>query len=226
MTEGFTRKIRAAAARDHGADRLPLFCGGDERRAASSAGTKIAHAQVFQNLLASSPMRGVDEAVSEEIDIETEVGGELIGFLFLGGEQVEEQGADARLAQSLRHVLIPGAVAAAAAAMCEKHQARGTIRHRKLAMQEDTGRGHFDLGSFEKLCSGTHKQHSAIQLQSLPDTPLLKCRESRGSATSLQPIFSHSGDVQRLAGFECNLKAGNRLHNGVLVVAWAREMLR
>jgi hypothetical protein len=91
--------------------------------------------------LGAEPGGGIDEAAGQEVDVE-HVGPVV---LLAGGEQVEQQGAEARLVQDVGDVAVAGAVAAAAAAVREHDHPGGVLGQGEVPAEVDRPSVHVDL---------------------------------------------------------------------------------
>src|SRR5205807_7047166 len=107
--------------------------GSDQGRATTRARAEEADLQV--RLLSSEPVRGADEAVGEQLDIKSKMRRAGIDQFFVMRKQIDEQRPQAALAQSLGDVAIARAETAAAAAVCEQHQAGRAARHDQIAFE-------------------------------------------------------------------------------------------
>src|SRR5207248_4167396 len=97
----------------------------------------LAHAQVPCILFSSDPVGRVLKPAREQSYVEAQVARVDVNRLFLAREQVEEERPRASLAYGARNELIARAVATAARAVSEKHDALRAKRYAQLAFQQN-----------------------------------------------------------------------------------------
>lgn len=112
-------EIRAPAAGDHGPYACALRGSSTQGRRSTGAGTEIPHGQQCRCGLAPGPIGHIQQALREKRDVKPRG----IDTVFLWREQIDQQGRQAAFSQHPRHMVVAGAVAAAAAAVCKQHQA-------------------------------------------------------------------------------------------------------
>ena len=128
-----TGQIWAAAAGHHGRDASARLGRRQQRRRGAGAGAEVADGGPRRARLGAQPSGHLDQAAGEQADVE-HVG--PVPFL-LGGEQVEQQRAQAGILQNAGDMLVARAVPAAAAAVDEHHNPWGACRHGQVAGQPD-----------------------------------------------------------------------------------------
>ena len=112
-------QIRAASARDDGADRDFRFCLGHQGRAAAGARSEVAQAEL--RLFPMHPNSRAQEALGQELDIKPQMPGVAFLLLFVFRQEIKEQRPEAALPQGARDILVARAMPAAATAVGEKH---------------------------------------------------------------------------------------------------------
>src|SRR5205814_2636766 len=102
---------------------------------AAGARPEEANAQVARVRPGGEPLRGADEPIGEQADIEAQMARPFVDRFLLGSEQIDEQRAEAALAQDLGDVAVARAEAAAAAPMGEENDAHGALRNDEIPLQ-------------------------------------------------------------------------------------------
>jgi hypothetical protein len=138
-------EVRPPAPGDDGADVGGTGGGGDEGGGGAGAGAEEADRERGGGP-AGEPVDRRDQAPGEQADVEAEMTGAPIGLLLGGGQQVEEQGRDARLVQRRRHPPVAGAVTARSAAVGEEHDPERPVRQREVAVERGVLEGDRDRG--------------------------------------------------------------------------------
>src|SRR5436190_7862735 len=140
------RQIGPPATRDDRADVSREFSRGDERGGAAGARSKVTKAQVLRSRLAHHPLGSVDEALGQQVDVESMLRSLNIERFLFGCEQIEKEVPESGLVQNSRDKLIARAMPAAAAAVHEEDQHRRTLRNCKTASQCGWARENADFG--------------------------------------------------------------------------------
>jgi len=117
-------QVGSPAARHHGPDGLARRSGGHQGGGCAGAGAEIAHRQGLGELLLTKPARCRAQSLRQQGNVEA---GAIVP-VFLGREQVKQQGAHAARVQHPGHEVVARAVAAAAAAVGEQHHPEGIRR--------------------------------------------------------------------------------------------------
>ena len=147
--------------------------------------------------LALQPLAGRDETAGQEVDVEHQVS---VGVL-VAGEQVEEQGAEPRLAQHPGDPPVAGAQPAAPAPVGEGHQAQGPGRHVEDGLERPVGAGHRDV-YLGRGPGGTVQEGQHLLVADLAEVPVgLSHRPERGGLVQADEVVDVPGQGgRRLVG--------------------------
>ena len=131
--------------------------------------------------MAGEPVRGPDESLGEQRDIETQVRRLQIDRLLSRGEKVDEQRGQLRLVEQACHQPIAGAMPAAAAPVSEQHDAPGALGQAQIALEDHRPGQDADrlLFAFPSRRLG-HHPHTA---QAARPAPGLRASSSRTSSS-------------------------------------------
>jgi hypothetical protein len=144
LVECGSGQIGASAARDYCCHIFSCFRCGDQSGSSSCACAEEPHLDVFDLRALPDPRRCVSQPFRQEIDVESQVPGLPVEFLFLV-QQVEQQRGDAGVLQDASDILISGTVAAAPTSMREEHDAAQILGDDQLALQNYPVGGNLDV---------------------------------------------------------------------------------
>src|SRR5262249_31923697 len=113
--KGISSQVRATAARNDGLDDFGALRSGDQSGCRTSTRPEISDRQVCGLTLMSYPVGGADQPLSQQINVEPEMGRLDVHSLLFGREQVNEQGSQACFAKGLRDRAVSRAMSTAAA---------------------------------------------------------------------------------------------------------------
>jgi hypothetical protein len=181
------RQIGAAAARDHSADRVAEFGGGDERRRCPRARAEQPDRQPAQRRLAPRPATGGDEPPRQQRDVEA---CRALGVL-VGRQQIDEQRGEADLVEHARDVAVARRKPARAAAVREQHEAARRFGpaagQYEIARQRDAVGGDRDGAQIHRACSRTGMRRGPNAPSNLPKRPAIavaQCGQRPSSVSS------------------------------------------
>ena len=180
-------EIRAPAAGDHGPYACALRGSSTQGRRSTGAGTEIPHGQQCRCGLAPGPIGHIQQALREKRDVKPRG----IDTVFLWREQIDQQGRQAAFSQHPRHMVVAGAVAAAAAAVCKQHQALAVGRAIQRAL--DKASVHRDTNQlFRRSVHGVSplpplSSPATRPCPETPGSPILATREKTGQDFKARP---------------------------------------
>ena len=149
-------EIGAAAPGDHGAHARQSERGRHERGGGAGAGPEEADREVAGGGVVGQPVDDAGQAAGEQVDIEAQRAGAEVDRLLVGGEQVDQEGGEAGLAQHAGDEAVAGAEAATAAAVGEEDDAGGVGGPAEGARQPHAGRGDDQIALVDCRGRGVH----------------------------------------------------------------------
>src|SRR5579883_192294 len=134
------RQVWPAAPGNHSAHRSGAVRRGDESGGGSGAGPKIAKLHFFKGGLRQNPARDRPQAPPQPRNIEAQLGRFNVNGLLFFGQQIDQNGADAAAMKRPGHLQVPGAMAAAPAAMRKHNHAAGAVGNGNVGGKLDVSR--------------------------------------------------------------------------------------
>src|SRR5438132_848394 len=99
-------QIGASAARDDCGNPIGQAGRGNQRRAGSGAGPEKTHFESLRCLLAGQPLHRGDQAIGQQLDVESQMRGSGVDELLFLREQIEKQRSHSTLPRHLGHVSV------------------------------------------------------------------------------------------------------------------------
>src|SRR5258708_4450629 len=133
-------EVGAAAAGDDRRHRAGPLGGRDQRRRGAGAGAEEPDRQARGGPVGGQPVGQGGDPEREHADVEPELAGPRVELLLRRGEQVGQNGGQARALQFAGHVAVARAVAAAAPARREHDPAARRLRDHQVGVQRHAAR--------------------------------------------------------------------------------------
>src|SRR5690349_17183645 len=111
--------------------------GGHECCPTTCAGPKVTDRKLRGWLVVVEAVRGVGQAMGQQVDVEAQMGGMHVYLLFVCGEQIYQEGGKPCLLENLSYIAVAAAVTAAAAAVGKEHDACRAAGYDEIALKSD-----------------------------------------------------------------------------------------
>ena len=105
------------------------------------------------------PISGTHKALGKQRNVEAQVSCLHVDHFFLGGKEVDQQSAEAALAQDVRYISIPWTPTTTATSVREEHETHGALGDLKAPLEGDMGHGNphqvrvlFEPAAFTRKC--------------------------------------------------------------------------
>lgn len=141
-TEDVPSQVGSPATGDHRSHRGRPVGSHQQSRPGAGACPKQADGQAAGAPLGSQPVQRGGEPAGQQLDVEAQATAGALGRLLLGGQQIQQQGGQARPLKLGGNQAVAGAQPAAAAPVGEQHHALGGGRYGQVGGQPHPAGGH------------------------------------------------------------------------------------